>query len=169
MDQTGVQYLIRWRDTEQETRVRTYHEAMDKVKRRYAGSFCKIGQLDRIGDRQLIWHGGRAVAGIYLVDAQFEEPVDELSTPERMAVEILNWALDHDPMAILIGSVRANEVAALAARSIDTCPECGAIAWVNIDCDLCCICSALTGKNVHNVTDFQGLWSQKRINGLRNE
>lgn len=63
--------------------------------------------------------------------------------PEACAVEVLRCALSHNPNARLIGNVRAIDIAALAAAAIDTCPKCGATAWVNIDCDLCSVCHSL--------------------------
>lgn len=64
-------------------------------------------------------------------------------TIEANAVEMLKCAIGWDPDARLVGNVRAQDVARVAARVIDTCPKCGATAWVNIDCDLCCVCHAL--------------------------
>jgi hypothetical protein len=63
--------------------------------------------------------------------------------PEKIARETLKCALSWEPAVCLIGNLMACEVAALAARQIDTCPKCGATAWVNIDCDLCNLCSRL--------------------------
>ena len=69
-------------------------------------------------------------------------------TPESIAVELLKCALAHEPDACLIGNVMACEVAALAARHVMMCPECGSTAWVNIDCDMCMVCAQLvSGKD----------------------
>jgi len=60
-----------------------------------------------------------------------------------VAIDVLLCALAWEPNVCLIGNVMASEIAALAASTMTTCPKCGAEAWVNIDCDLCTICSAL--------------------------
>lgn len=62
---------------------------------------------------------------------------------EQIAVETLKCALSWAPDARLVGNVKASELATLAAHIIDTCPQCGATAWVNIDCTLCGICHEL--------------------------
>lgn len=62
---------------------------------------------------------------------------------EQVAVDVLHCAISHEPNVCLLGNVIASEVAALAAFVIDSCPKCGATAWVNIDCDLCLVCSQL--------------------------
>lgn len=63
--------------------------------------------------------------------------------PEAIAVDVLKCAVSHEPGVRLIGNVTAEQVACLAAHAIDTCPKCGATAWVNIDCDLCGVCMHL--------------------------
>jgi hypothetical protein len=60
-----------------------------------------------------------------------------MRTMEQIAVDALKCAISWEPGARLLGNVTAQEVARLAAPHIDTCPKCGATAWVNIDCDLC--------------------------------
>lgn len=40
------------------------------------------------------------------------------------------------------------EIARLASREVMTCPSCGAEAWVNIDCDMCLVCSSLANGEV---------------------
>ena len=62
---------------------------------------------------------------------------------EAIAVDVLQCAITHEPDVRLMGNVRAEDVARLAAHHIDTCPKCGATAWVNIDCDLCTLCHRL--------------------------
>jgi len=62
---------------------------------------------------------------------------------EAVAVDVLRCALAWEPNACLLGNVMASEIAALAASAIDTCPKCGATAWVNIDCDLCLVVVSL--------------------------
>lgn len=57
--------------------------------------------------------------------------------PEAIARELLKYALTWEPHVMLIGNVMASEVAALAARTLMTCPACGSEAWVNIDCATC--------------------------------
>jgi predicted RNA-binding Zn-ribbon protein involved in translation (DUF1610 family) len=60
---------------------------------------------------------------------------------ERIAVELLKCVISWDPEVCIVGNVTAFEIAQLAASVIDTCPKCGATAWVNIDCDLCRVAS----------------------------
>lgn len=62
---------------------------------------------------------------------------------KAVAVEVLRCALAWEPNVCLLGNVMESEIAALAASDIDTCPKCGATAWVNIDCDLCLMVTAL--------------------------
>lgn len=62
---------------------------------------------------------------------------------EAVASAVLKSALAWEPDACLVGNVTAAELAALAASALDTCPLCGATAWVNIDCDLCLTCTSL--------------------------
>lgn len=62
---------------------------------------------------------------------------------EKIAIETLKCALSWESNVCLIGNVMACEVAALAASQITSCPQCGAEPWVNIDCDLCMVCSSL--------------------------
>jgi hypothetical protein len=62
---------------------------------------------------------------------------------EAVAAEVLRCALSWEPNVCLLGNVMASEIAALAASAIDTCPKCGATAWVNIDCDLCLVVTSL--------------------------
>jgi hypothetical protein len=64
-------------------------------------------------------------------------------TVETIAVDVLRCALAWEPNACLMGNVTASEIATLAAWTIDTCPKCGATAWVNIDCDLCLVLADL--------------------------
>lgn len=47
----------------------------------------------------------------------------------------------------VLKGVTARELATLAAHNIDTCPECGATAWVNISCDMCSLASELLGDH----------------------
>lgn len=56
---------------------------------------------------------------------------------KQISVDVLQCAIGWDPQAKLIGNVSALELARLAIPNIDSCPKCGAIAWVSIDCDLC--------------------------------
>lgn len=58
-------------------------------------------------------------------------------TVEAVAADVIQSALAWAPDARLIGNVTARELATMAARLIDTCPRCGACAWVNIDCVMC--------------------------------
>jgi len=63
---------------------------------------------------------------------------------EVIAVELLRCATSWEPEVRLLGNLRACEIAALAASIVTSCPKCGAEPWVNIDCDLCSCCAALT-------------------------
>jgi hypothetical protein len=67
-------------------------------------------------------------------------------TTEEIAVELLKCAVGWEPTARLLGNVTAAELATVAAHHILTCPNCGAEAWVNLDCALCCSVSALGGE-----------------------
>jgi hypothetical protein len=68
-------------------------------------------------------------------------------TAEEVAVELLKCAVGWEPSARLLGTVTAAEIATVAAHHILTCPSCGAEAWVNIDCELCCAVAALGGDD----------------------
>jgi hypothetical protein len=59
---------------------------------------------------------------------------------EKIAADVLECALSHEPTSRLLGNVTAREIAALAASCITSCPLCGAEPWVNIDCRLCTVC-----------------------------
>lgn len=72
---------------------------------------------------------------------------------EAVAVELLRTAIKHDPDAILVGGVSAKDLARFAASIIGTCPKCGATAWVNIDCDLCGVCSSLGSPSSSPATE----------------
>lgn len=69
--------------------------------------------------------------------------IRDIAANEAVAVEVLRCAISWDKDARPLGNVRAEDLARLAAAVIDTCPKCGATAWVNIDCDLCRVCSHL--------------------------
>ena len=62
---------------------------------------------------------------------------------EAIAVDVLKCAISWESGVCLVGNVTAREIAVLAAHQIDTCPKCGATAWVNIDCDLCGVVGAI--------------------------
>jgi hypothetical protein len=62
---------------------------------------------------------------------------------EAVASAVLRNCLTWRPDTVLLTGVTAAELAGLAASSIDTCPKCGATAWVNIDCDLCLVATSL--------------------------
>lgn len=64
-------------------------------------------------------------------------------TIREVAEDMLKCAVSHEPGSRLIGNVMASEIALLASAALTTCPSCGAEAWVNIDCDLCGVCSAI--------------------------
>lgn len=67
---------------------------------------------------------------------------------EATAIELLKCAISWEPEVRLVGNLRACEIAALAASVVTCCPKCGAEPWVNIDCDLCLVCTALTAGEV---------------------
>jgi hypothetical protein len=65
---------------------------------------------------------------------------------EEIAIDLLRCAVSHVSDVRLLGNVRADEIALLAAEQIMTCPSCGAEAWCNIDCSLCVVISALEAE-----------------------
>ena len=68
---------------------------------------------------------------------------------EEIAVELLRHCVAHDirmPLPIL-GTLTAVDLARLAVSQIDTCPKCGSVAWVNIDCELCDVGAAIEGAS----------------------
>lgn len=65
---------------------------------------------------------------------------------EATALELLKCCLAHDPRSRVLGNIRAMDLTALAASIITSCPKCGAEPWVNIDCDLCDMCSSLLAE-----------------------
>jgi predicted signal transduction protein with EAL and GGDEF domain len=67
---------------------------------------------------------------------------------EQIAIDVLRAAIAWEPEVRVVANVTASELASLAAASIDTCPGCGATAFVNIDCDLCLVCSSLIAGEV---------------------
>lgn len=62
---------------------------------------------------------------------------------EAVAAEVLRCALAWEPDVCLLGNIMASEIAMLASSAIDVCPGCGATAWMNIDCDMCRVVTAL--------------------------
>lgn len=64
-------------------------------------------------------------------------------TREQTAAELLKHALSSPMSEPMVGKATAVEIAVLAAEQIDTCPLCGATAWVEIDCDLCTVVTNL--------------------------
>ena len=58
---------------------------------------------------------------------------------EDVALRLLQalLATPPDDLAYSPWGVDKVELAMLAASVIDTCPSCGSITWVNIDCPLC--------------------------------
>jgi hypothetical protein len=67
-----------------------------------------------------------------------------------IAIDTLRCAFTWEPEAKLVGNVRADELALLAATVIDrttmNCPCCGAEPWCDIDCPVCCAISELEKK-----------------------
>jgi hypothetical protein len=66
-----------------------------------------------------------------------------MRTAEEIAIELLKCAIAHEPDVRLVGNVTAAELGRVVAYQVQTCPKCGATAWVNIDCDLCLIATHL--------------------------
>jgi|GEM_PF-6905250 len=64
--------------------------------------------------------------------------------PEKLAVDLLARCISVPPQTNVLAGMTAQDLASLAAHVIDTCPKCGATAWVNIDCDLCSTCHRIT-------------------------
>ena len=62
---------------------------------------------------------------------------------ESIAINVLKCALAWEPDVCLLGNITAAEIATLAASKLTACPKCGAEPYVNIDCDLCSLCSSL--------------------------
>lgn len=71
-----------------------------------------------------------------------------MRTREQIAIDVLQASIAWEPEVRVVANVTASELAALAAAAVDTCPSCGATAFVNIDCDLCLVCSALLAGEV---------------------
>lgn len=63
-------------------------------------------------------------------------------TIEDIAIELLRCAVAHEPNVMLVGNVSAMGVLLVAQAAVGCCPQCGATAWVNIDCKLCNIVTA---------------------------
>ena len=68
-----------------------------------------------------------------------------------LAVKALRVVTRVDPDTVVMAHantgtvVTAKELATVCAAVItDTCPSCGSTPWVNIDCELCMTCAALT-------------------------
>jgi hypothetical protein len=67
---------------------------------------------------------------------------------DAIAEDLLRCALTHEPGSRLLGNITASEIVRLAAGFMTQCPACGAEAWVNIDCNVCFVVSALeSGEN----------------------
>lgn len=62
---------------------------------------------------------------------------------EKIAVRVMKHAFKHAPDEIIAGDVTSLDLVRLAAPNVLTCPSCGSTAWVNIDCDVCQMCSKL--------------------------
>ena len=81
-----------------------------------------------------------------LNDTSKSDDLKNARRPEAIAVDLLRCVLTHEMNSCLLGNVTALEIAILCASMIDTCPLCGATAWVDIDCDLCSLCSELQNR-----------------------
>jgi hypothetical protein len=66
---------------------------------------------------------------------------------EQVAAALLQATIHVPPTQVLVGDVQAIELAALVVKHINTCPKCGAEAFVNIDCDLCAVGHELKGMD----------------------
>lgn len=75
-----------------------------------------------------------------------------MSRPMRarkvVASAVLEYCAKMEPDDVAFGDILAAELAAMAASALDQCPYCGAEEWVNIDCDVCLVASALLAGEV---------------------
>lgn len=69
---------------------------------------------------------------------------------ESTAIEVLHQCIKVPPDTKMANGASARANATVAADAIDTCPKCGAAAWVNIDCDLCTVCFRLLNEVSHD-------------------
>ena len=89
------------------------------------------------------------VAPDHLIPSEPPSPTGgPMLSREATAIALLKSAISWEPEARLVGGLRACELAALAASIVTCCPKCGAEPWVNIDCDLCLVATALTAGEV---------------------
>lgn len=66
---------------------------------------------------------------------------------EEIAAEVLRCALAWDRESRIVGNVRADELAKLAASRLSACPLCGSEPWCDIDCSVCAVMSALEAQD----------------------
>jgi len=67
-----------------------------------------------------------------------------LRCPTVVMEHLLSFVTFHyTPESVVIYDITAIEIVAVAASVLSQCPSCGAEAWVNIDCELCMICSGI--------------------------
>jgi len=79
-------------------------------------------------------------------DTSKSDDLKKARRPEAIAVELLRHVLTLEVNSCPLGDVTALEIAILCASMIDTCPLCGATAWVDNDCDLCELCTTLKNR-----------------------
>lgn len=72
--------------------------------------------------------------------------MSEPFNPEAVAVGIVRAVIQFPPYEHPFPGVTAKDMLTLMAGLINTCPKCGATAWVNIDCDLCTACHKLKAE-----------------------
>ena len=65
---------------------------------------------------------------------------------EQVATELLRCAVAWEPGARVLGNVTAHELAAYVICDFTSCPLCGAEPWVDIDCELCRVCSDVAAE-----------------------
>lgn len=63
---------------------------------------------------------------------------------EALAFEVMKCTITHEPEAKLLGNISAQETMYLMSLIITACPKCGSEAWVNVDCNMCLLCTSLS-------------------------
>jgi hypothetical protein len=66
-----------------------------------------------------------------------------MRTNEKIAGAMLQAVMTMSATKTVAGDVTALEVARMLADSFTSCPKCGAEPWVNLDCLVCQVMTAL--------------------------
>lgn len=66
-----------------------------------------------------------------------------MRTKEQIATSVLQSMISFEPTVCIVGNVTALEVTRLLTDAFTACPACGAEPWVDIDCRVCLVMSAL--------------------------